>query len=94
MTHVERQWIATGEQQRVDPDMLVDRLPDYDPRTGDHLWMIVTSYRVVPEQWQDRTHTPMLDRENLLSITVPCCYYCEQAWTKRLASRRCPGEPR
>jgi hypothetical protein len=86
-----RQWATTGDQQRVDPSMLVDRLPDFDPRTGDHLWMVMSGYRVVPEQWHEPTHTPMLDAENLLTITVPFCYYCEQAWSERLATRRCRG---
>jgi hypothetical protein len=87
----QREWVATGEQQRVDQTALVDRMPDFNPRTGDHLWMVATCYRVVPEQWQDATHTPMLDSENLLSITVPGCYHCEKPWSPRLASRRCVG---
>jgi hypothetical protein len=88
-----RAWIATGDKQQIDPTTMVNRLPDFDPRTGDHLWMVLAGFRVTPDQWQDKTHMPMLDRENLLTITVPGCYYCEQPWTKLLASRRCKGEP-
>lgn len=88
-----RQWATTGDQQLIDAGLLAHRLPDFDPRTGDHCWIVITCYRVIPEQWQDRTHTPMLDGENLLSITVPACYHCEQAWTATLATRRCKGRP-
>jgi len=94
MTQPDRQWTARGgDRQRVDPGMLVNRLPDYDPRSGAHLWVVANCYRVTPERWEDRTHEPTLDAENLLSITVPFCYYCEQPWTSRLTHRRCPGEP-
>lgn len=89
----ERQIVSTGFTQKVDP---FDRIPDYDPRTGDHLWVVTTAYRVVPEQWHsgDPTVTPMLDMENLLSVAGPGCFYCEQVYTPLLATRRCKGEPR
>ena len=93
MTAPQRAWVATGDTQRVDPGMLVNRLPDFDPRSGAHLWMVSSGYRVVPEQWRDRNHTPTLDHENLLTITVPFCWHCEQGYTPRLASRRCKGDP-
>jgi hypothetical protein len=94
MTQPQRQWVATGDEQEIDAGALDNRVPEYDPRTGDHLWIVATMYRVVPQHWRDRTHTPTLDRENLLSITRPCCFYCEQAYSARLASRRCRGGPR
>lgn len=37
--------------------------------------------------------TPMLDTENLLLITGPGCYYCEQPYSERVAMRRCSGDP-
>lgn len=94
MTEPQRAWIPQGDTQRIDPGMFVNRLPDFDPRSGDHLWMVSTGFRVAPEQWQDRSHTPVLDHENLLTITVPFCWFCEEGYTPRLATRRCPGEPR
>jgi len=94
MTVPQRAWRNTGDGQLIDPTTVVDKVPDFDPRTGDHLWTVITMYRVNPDQWQDATHTPMLDRENLLTITVPGCYYCEKPWTKLLATRRCKGDPR
>lgn len=91
MTQPERQIVATGHQQHIDPSILVDRIPDFDPRTGDHLWMVATVYRVVPQQWTDPTHTPTLDAENLLSMVGPGCYHCGQPYSPRLATRRCAG---
>lgn len=88
-----REIVSTGFQQRVDP---VDRIPDYDPRSGDHLWTITGAWRIDPARWTspDPTVLPMLDAENLLSIAGPGCFYCEQYYTPLLASRRCKGEPR
>lgn len=82
----DRQWRSTGHTQHVPGD--VDRVPEFDPRTGDHLWTIISMYR-----WQPGTETPMLDTENLLTIQGPACYHCEQPYTQRLASRRCKGRP-
>lgn len=88
-----REIVSTGQTIRVDP---VDRVPDYDPRSGDHLWIVTTAYQVDPEHWRspDPTVTPMLDHENLLSVAGPGCFYCEQVYTPQLAKRRCKGEPR
>jgi hypothetical protein len=88
-----RKIVPTGQPIRVDP---VDRIPDYDPRSGDHLWVITTAFRVDPARWSspDPTVTPMLDHENLLSVAGPGCFYCEQVYTSLLATRRCKGDPR
>lgn len=89
----ERRIVPTGQTIRVDP---VDRIPDYDPRTGNHLWIVTTAHQVDPAQWRsnDLTVTPMLDHENLLSVAGPGCFHCEQHYTPLLATRRCKGEPR
>lgn len=82
---MERAWVGTGEQQHVPGD--IDRIPEFDKRTGDHLWAIFTMYR-----WGGPTvETPTLDMENLLSVLGPGCFYCNQEWSERLATRRCPG---
>lgn len=83
----QRGWSTTGFQQEVGSD--VDRIPDFDPRTGDHLWSVMTMYRVQPAMWQDPTATPHLDMENLLTVQGPFCYYCEKPYTALLATRRC-----
>ncbi len=79
-------WESTGEWVSTPGD--VDRIPPFDPRSGDHLWIIMSTYRWGGPDVERST----LDTENLLSIMGPVCYYCEQPWTARLATRRCPGE--
>ncbi len=86
----ERRWVDTGHTERV--DNLSDRLPEFDPRTGEHLWIVTTVYRVNPAQWTDPARTPVLDHENLLSVMGPMCWHCEQPYTPGLAKRRCRGE--
>lgn len=66
----------------------VNKVPDFDPQSGDHLWIIMAMYR-----WNPGTESPMLDTENLLLIPSPGCFYCEEPYTPRLAQRRCKGEP-
>lgn len=86
-----RAWTSTGYSQRTPGE--IDRVPDFDSRTGDHLWTIVTMYRIDPTRLADPTHTPMLDNETLLTVAGPGCYYCEQPYTPRLYRRRCKGRP-
>jgi len=57
-------------------------LPERKP--GEHMWIVLTMYRVNPVA--DRYD---LDRENLLTIEGPGCYWCEQPYTAELASRPC-----
>jgi hypothetical protein len=87
-----RKWTGTGHQVLIEQPP--DRVPDYDPRSGDHLWMVLTMYQVDPAAFLDPTRTPILDQKNLLTVQGPGCFHCEQPYTQRLASRRCPGEPR
>jgi len=83
-------WKGTGFTVEAPPE--VDRIPPFDPRSGDHIWLIITAYRVDPARWTPG-HSPHLDTENLVSIVGPGCYYCERPYSERLARRRCPGEP-
>lgn len=84
MSEQQGRWHSLGQTYRVDQ---VDRVPDHDPRSGDHLWTIATMYR-----WGGPDiERPTLDQENLLLLVGPGCYYCEQTYTERLATRRCPG---
>lgn len=84
----DREWVSTGSTRIVPAGL--NKVPAYDPRSGDHLWTIVTMYR-----WGGpHVERPTLDTENLLTVTPPGCYFCEQVYTERLATRRCPGDPR
>lgn len=90
---VARRWVTTGQQERIDPGPQHARLPEWDPRTGDHFWSVITTYRVNPRQWADPNALPVLDHESLINITPVFCLHCEQTYTERLGNRRCTGEP-
>lgn len=63
-----------------------------DVKPGQHLWITIASFRVVnPEKWT--TEQQIMDTENLVNVTPPGCYVCEQPYTPAVAARRCPGEP-
>lgn len=80
-------WQHTGFQQHVSREE-ADRkdIPEYDPRSGNHLWTAMVIYAVNPE-----AEMPILDKENLLGFPMIGCYYCEQPYERRLLKRRCPG---
>jgi len=65
----------------------VNRIPAYDPRTGAHLWTIITMYR-----WGGpHIERPTLDHENMLALEGPGCYYCSEPYSEREDQRRCKG---
>lgn len=83
----DRQWISTGHV--VESPGEVDRIPDYDPRTGAHLWVVAPMFRINAELLDDMTNVPHLDQENLIYISPVFCYWCEQPFARRLLTRRC-----
>lgn len=87
---IQREWVSTGQQVYVEPG-LVDRIKPFDPRSAEHLWVVTTMYEVNPRGMSDPTATPILDKENLVSILGPFCYHCEEPFSERLSHRRCPG---
>ena len=88
-----RQWQGSGDMIRVDNPGEINRIPEFDPRSGDHFWIVSVAHRVNPVLWSDPAATPMLDVESLVIIAGPGCFYCEQPYTLLLASRRCKGHP-
>lgn len=87
------EWAGTGRYEQIDRPSEINRIPPYDPRSGDHCWVITTAHRVDPSQFSMR-NPPILDRETLMIVAGPGCFYCEQPYTPKLAVRRCKGEPR
>lgn len=82
-----KQWQGSGHDFEVVEQ--VDRIPEFDPRSGEHIWTIMTAYR-----WGGPdVERPTLDLENLLLIVGPACHFCEQAYSRGLATRRCKGHP-
>jgi hypothetical protein len=89
----ERGWAETGNTEYVGPHDQME-IPDFDPRSGDHLFTVVVMYRVDPTLTADPSHMSVLDHENRLAVVGPGCYYCETPWTPGMEKRRCKGEPR
>lgn len=71
---------------------LVDKIPEYDPRSGDHYWIVSIMYKVDPTIWQSDSKV-LFDQENLVLTAGPGCFFCEQPYSKYLATRRCKGNP-
>lgn len=80
---------STGFTERIHDTS--HKIPDFDPRSGDHFWIMVTSFKVDPVKAMKGDQ--LMDHESLVSVVGPCCYYCEQLYNKTLASRRCKGHP-
>ncbi len=83
--------VTTGQLERhAGP---VDRVPEYDPATREHLWITLVMYRVDPARVEAGEQL-ILDSVNLLSAGLSVgCFYCESPYAKRLTYRPCPGEP-
>lgn len=59
---------------------------------GQHLWISMVVFRVAdPASWE--TEQQYMDAENMIHVTPPGCYVCEQAYSSAVAARPCPGEP-
>lgn len=88
-----RAWVDTGVTEHVDNPFDINRVPPFDARSGDHFWIVMTTYRVDPVAFSspDPAITPMLDHESLVTVGGPGCFYCEQLYSPLLASRRCRG---
>lgn len=95
VTEPTRRWVSTGQRVEVDASGgRLDRIPPYNPKTQEHLWIWTVAYRARPELLGDPTHTPILDQETMLTTPGLGCWYCEQPYEPRMVHRRCPGEPR
>lgn len=93
MNSTQRRLSGVGIQYEANRGALQD-LPDYDPVTSEHLWTIITTYRVAdPDAWMTDTDVQSLDQENLIAVTPIICLHCEQAWTADLAAAPCDGDP-
>lgn len=91
----ERAWVDTGHYEHINNPSDIDRIPPFDPRSGDHYWIVTTAYHVDPSAFTSGNPdvTPLLDHETLAVVAGPGCYYCEQSYSQRLATRRCKGNP-
>lgn len=89
----ERTVVVTGsgityDSARARANLLAPEQP------GEHVWIVTAVYRVSPQQVEAlEAHEEHLDAENLAMVATGC-FVCEQPYSKRLSSRRCPGELR
>jgi hypothetical protein len=83
---------ATADKyQAPNPAELGRRLRAAD-QPGKHLWTMVAAWSVAdPQSWASASHQVFMDRENLLQISGPGCFKCEQEWTRKIAARPCRG---
>jgi len=87
--------VGTGFVQQV-REGGVDRIPPFDPRTGEHYWVFPITYHIADPRkfYGDQSDgPPLLDLETLVQASCIGCWHCEQPWSERLASRRCKGRP-
>lgn len=81
---------STGFTERV--DNFQDKVPNYDPRSGDHLWVSILMYKVDPAKLLEG-ELALFDHESLLSLNGPGCYHCERPYSPLLFTRKCKGHP-
>lgn len=78
---------STGFVERTPGEL--NKIPDYDPRSGNHFWIMIISYKVDPTKFNEST---LFDHESLVNVAGPVCFYCEEAYRKGMEHRRCKGE--
>lgn len=79
----------TGSGYYYDP--VKNKIPEYDPRSGEHLWVAIATWKVNPKNFN--AGEVFLDRENIIGVMGPGCFFCEEPYTPLLATRRCKGDP-
>lgn len=84
-----RRWATTDTTEEIPPE--VDKIPDFDPRTGNHLWLMHAAFKVDPSTWTGDTK-PHLNAESLMALAGPGCFYCEQPYSL-VKHSRCKGNP-
>lgn len=68
------------------------QIPEFDHRSGEHLWVQLVMFKVDPATWEHGGQVH-LDMENLVFVAPTGCFHCEEPYSARLASRRCRGKP-
>lgn len=81
---------STGFTERVHDTR--DKIPEFDYRSGNHFWIMITSFKVDPVK--AIAGEQLMDHESLVNVIGPLCYYCEKAYSSTLLHRRCTGEPK
>jgi hypothetical protein len=80
-----------GETMEV--PAMYSRVPVFDPGKREHFWVVQLTYHLVADAIRP-DHVPLLDRENLVNVSPPMCWYCEREHSRKLAALPCPGDLR
>jgi hypothetical protein len=81
-------YTGTGHNEEI----FVKRAPDAVP--GEHRWAVVAMWACDPTKMDPNDpQTRYLDHENLISLSPPMCFNCEEMYTEALAKQRCKGDP-
>lgn len=84
-----RRWASTDITEEIPAE--IDKIPDFNPKTGNHLWLMHAAFQVDPSTWGPHTR-PHLNSEALVAIAGPGCFYCEQPYAL-VKHSRCKGKP-
>jgi hypothetical protein len=85
----EHRWRSTGVAEEIPAE--VDKIPEFNPKTGNHLWLMHVAFKVDPSTWTADSK-PKLDSEALVALAGPGCFYCEQPYAL-VRHSRCKGTP-
>lgn len=88
--------LVRGQGQGVHVDgAMVDRLISgarVDAEPDGHVWALFAMFRCArPDRYTEEEQT--MDTENLLQVSGPGCYRCEQMYSPDVAALPCPGDP-
>lgn len=85
-------WLNSPTPMYHIPPGGVDRVPEYDPRSGEHFWTAIVMFRIADPGKAHRSPEPVImDRENLVLVGPIGCYFCEKLYVKGMEHRRCSG---
>ena len=82
---------STGFTERI--DNVEDKFPEFDPRSGNHFWIMTGAWKCDPKAILANKEPALLDHENLLGVLGPGCWFCQKEYNPTEAMRRCTGPP-
>lgn len=77
--------------QAPSPKAARSRLENSD-QPGAHVWVMVGAWRIPDPAAITSLQTFTLDHENMINLSGPGCFKCEQEYTPALAAAPCSGD--
>lgn len=100
----EHDWRPIGQAVEVTADRQLTAQAELERRRAaadaahEHLWVVAVLYFAAPATLAalagESDDTAMLDGENIAMPPGVTCWICEEPYSKRVAHRKCRGEPR